>query len=68
MCFWMRWSRGATSHIRGVEQSACQYHMTSYDDSVDRSDLNPAYGFHLHDPRLLEYAGAPELAHLLELK
>ena len=43
----------------------CQYRMTSYDDSVDRSDLNPAYGFHLHDPRLLEYVGAPKSAHLL---
>ena len=43
----------------------CQYRMTSHDDSVDRSDLNPAYGFHLHDPRLLEYAGAPESARLL---
>ena len=29
----------------------CQYRMASYDDDVDRSDLNPAYGFHLHDPR-----------------
>ena len=36
----------------------CQYRMASYDDDVDRSDLNPAYGFHLHDPRLLEYVGA----------
>ena len=42
-----------------------QYHMTSHDDSVNLSDLNPAYGFHLHDPRLLEYSGAPESAHLL---
>ena len=32
---------------------------------MDRSDLNPAYGFHLHDLRLLEYAGAPESARLL---
>ena len=43
----------------------CQYRMTSYDDDVDRSDLNPAYGIHLHDPRLLEYVGAPESARLL---
>ena len=43
----------------------CQYRMTSYDDDVDRSDRSPAYGLHLHDPRLLEYVGAPELAHLL---
>ena len=39
--------------------------MTSYDDGVDRSDLNPAYGFHLHDPRLLEYVGVFESARLL---
>ena len=39
--------------------------MTLYDDSVDQSDLNPAYGFLLHDPRLLEYVGAPESARLL---
>ena len=45
----------------------CQYRMASYDDDVDRSDLNPAYGFHLHDPRLLEYVGAPESARLLSL-
>ena len=36
-----------------------QYRLTSYDDSVDQSDLNPAYGFHLQDPHLLEYVGAP---------
>ena len=43
----------------------CQYRMTSYDEDVDRSDLNPAYGIHLHDPRLLEYVGVPESARLL---
>ena len=42
----------------------CQYRMTSYDDA-DQSDLDPAYGLHLHDPRLLEYVGAPESARLL---
>ena len=46
----------------------CQYRMTSYDDDVDRSDLNPAYGFHLHDPRLLGVCwgarvGAPSQPH-----
>ena len=45
--------------------SGCQYCMTSYDDDADRSDLDPAYGLHLHDPRLLEYVGAPESARLL---
>ena len=43
----------------------CQYRMTSYDDDVDRSDLNPAYVLHLHDQRLLEYVGVPESARLL---
>ena len=42
----------------------CQYWMTSY-DAADRSDLDPAYGLHLHDPRFLEYVGAPESARLL---
>ena len=42
----------------------CQYRMTSY-DSADRPDLDPAYGLHLHDPRFLEYVGAPESARLL---
>ena len=37
----------------------CQYGMTSYDDDVDRSELSPAYWIHLHDPRFLEYVGAP---------
>ena len=39
--------------------------MTSYDEENNRSDFSPAYGIHLHDPRLLEYVGAPELARLL---
>ena len=43
----------------------CQCRMASYDDDVDRLDLNPAYGFHLHDPILLEYVGAPESARLI---
>ena len=34
--------------------------MTSYDDDADRSDLDPAYGLHLHDLRFLEYVGAPD--------
>ena len=39
--------------------------MTSYDEDTNRSDFSPAYGIHLHDPRLLEYMGAPESARLL---
>ena len=36
--------------------------MTSYDDDADQSDLNPAYGLHLHNPQLLEYVVAPDTA------
>ena len=39
--------------------------MTSYDVANDRSDFSPEYGIHLHNPRLLEYVGAPESARLL---
>ena len=45
--------------------SGCQYRMTSYDDSANRDDLDPSYGIHLHDPRMMEYMGAPESARLL---
>ena len=43
----------------------CQFRMTSYDDRANRDDLDPAYGIHLHDPRMMEYMGAPESARLL---
>ena len=32
---------------------------------VSTPDFSPAYGVQLHDPRLLEYVGAPESARLL---
>ena len=51
MCIRTRWSRGPLHRCWTVCQG-CQYRMASYDDDVDRSDLNPAYGLHLHDPRL----------------
>ena len=43
----------------------CQFRMTSYDDRDNRDDLDPAYGIHLNDPRMMEYMGAPESARLL---
>ena len=43
----------------------CQYRMTSYDDCDSRVDLDPAYGIHFHDPRMMEYMGAPDSARLL---
>ena len=36
-----------------------------HDEGNGGPDFNPAYGIHLHDPRLLEYVGAPESARLL---
>ena len=55
---------GATPHVLD-SRPGCQYRMTSYDEDVSRSDLSPAYGIHLHNPRLLEYVGAPESARLI---
>ena len=43
----------------------CQFRMTSYDDRDSRADLDPAYGIHLHDPRMMEYMGVLESARLL---
>ena len=45
--------------------SGCQYRMTSYDERTNRDDLDPSYGIHLHNPRMMEYMGAPESARLL---
>ena len=61
---WIRLLR-VGGHSTGVrELIGCQYQMKSC-DAADRSDLDPAYGLHLHDPRFLEYVGAPESARLL---
>ena len=43
----------------------CQYRMTSYGEKSGGPDFTPAYGIQLHDPRLLEYMGAPESVHPL---
>ena len=43
----------------------CQYRMTSYDQNSGGPDFSPVYGIQLHNPRLLEYVGAPESARLL---
>ena len=45
--------------------SGCQYRMTSYEERTNRDYLDPSYGIHLHDPRIMEYMGAPESARLL---
>ena len=38
---------------------------SSYDQESGCPDFSPAYGIQLHDPRLLEYVGAPESTRLL---
>ena len=38
--------------------------MTSYDVESGGPNFAPEYGVQLHDPRLLEYVGAPESARL----
>ena len=41
------------------------FQMTSYDAENGGPDFSPAFGVQFHDPRLLEYVGAPESARLL---
>ena len=38
--------------------------MTPYDEASDGPNFAPEHGVQLHDPRLLEYVGAPESARL----
>ena len=47
------------------DRQGCPFRRTSYDLEIDGSDFSPEYGVQLHDPRLLEYVGAPESARLL---
>ena len=53
---------GASPRLRQDNQG-CPFRMTSYDPQ--KVDQIVAYGVQLHDPRLLEYVGAPESARLL---
>ena len=45
--------------------AGCQYRMMSYDERVNDSDRDPSYGIHMHNPRVIEYMGAPESPRLL---
>ena len=49
--------------LDGME--GCQYRMTSYDERTPSSNMAPSYGIHMHDPRVIEYMGAPESARLM---
>ena len=55
---------GASPHLRQDNQG-CPFRLASYDTEEGGPDFSPAYGVQLHDPRLLEYVGAPESARLL---
>ena len=46
------------------DSQGCPFRMTSYDEETGGPNFAPAYGVQLHDPRLLEYVGAPESARL----
>ena len=46
------------------DTQGCLFRMTSYDEGTGGPIFAPAYGVQLHDPRLLEYVGAPESARL----
>ena len=59
-----RSASGASPRVLDGMQG-CQYRMTSYDEQYGGPDFSPAYGIQLHDPRLLEYVGAPESTRLL---
>ena len=49
--------------LDGME--GCQYRMTSYDERQSSSNTDSSYGIHMHDPRVIEYMGAPESARLM---
>ena len=44
------------------DNQGCLFRMTSYDVQSDGPNFAPEHGVQLHDPRLLEYVGAPESA------
>ena len=48
-----------------LEGQGCPFCITSYDLEIGETDSSQEYGVQLHDPRLLEYVGAPESARLL---
>ena len=55
---------GASPRLRQNNQG-CPFRITSYDPEKGGPEFSPEYGVQLHDPRLLEYVGAPESARLL---
>ena len=56
--------RSASSPQLLQDTQGCLFRMTSYDVESGGPNFAPEYGVQLHDPRLLEYVGAPESARL----
>ena len=56
--------RSASSPQLLQDNQGCPFRMTSYDEGTDGPNFAPENGVQLHDPRLLEYVGAPESARL----
>ena len=57
-------SRYVTSPRLLLDTQGCLFRMTLYDVESDGPNFAPEHGVQLHDPRLLEYVGAPESARL----
>ena len=57
--------RSATSPQLLQETQGCLFRMTSYDVEFDGANFSPKHAVQLHDPRFLEYVGAPESARLM---
>ena len=57
-------SRSVPSPRLLQDTQGCLFQMTSYDVESDGPNFAPEHGVQLHDPRLLEYVGAPESARL----
>ena len=57
-------SRSVPSPRLLQDNQGCLFRMTSYDVESDGPNFSPEHGVQLHDPRLLEYIGAPESARL----
>ena len=58
-------TRSASSPQLLQDTQGCLFRMTSYDVEYGGPNFAPEYGVQLHDPRLLEYVGAPESARLM---
>ena len=57
--------RSVTSPQLMQDTQGCLFRITSYDVESDGPNFSPEHEVQLHDPRFLEYVGAPESARLM---